>query len=95
MTGDGFGAAERAELGALLRAAAWGLGAGERDLIQLRWQQGLDVAEIAAILGVSRNRAHALLSRAEDQLETALAALLVARTGGDDCDDAERAARGR
>jgi RNA polymerase sigma factor (sigma-70 family) len=84
--GDGFGAAERAELGALLRAAAWGLGTGERDLIQLRWQQGLDVAEIAAIVGVSRNRAHALLSRAEDQLETALSALLVARTGGDDCD---------
>jgi len=84
--GDGFGAAERAELGALLRAAAWGLGAGERDLIQLRWQQGLDVAEIAAIVGVSRNRAHALLSRAEDQLETALGALLVARAGGDDCD---------
>jgi len=85
--GDGFAAAERAELGALLRAAAWGLGAGERDLIQLRWQQGLDVAEIAAIIGVSRNRAHALLSRAEDQLETALSALLVARTGGDDCDE--------
>ena len=86
VTGDGFGAAERAEVGALLRAAAWGLGAGERDLIQLRWQQGLDVVEIAAILGVSRNRAHALLSRAEDQLETALSALLVARTGGYDCD---------
>ncbi len=85
-TGDGVGAAERAELGVLLRAAAWGLGAGERDLIQLRWQQGLDVVEIAAILGVSRNRAHALLSRAEDQLAAALSALLVARTGGDDCD---------
>ena len=87
VTGDGFGATERAELGALLRAATWGLGPGERDLIQLRWQQGLDVVEIAAILGVSRNRAHALLSRAEDQLEAALAALLVARTGGDDCDE--------
>ena len=73
-------------MAALLRAAAWGLGAGERDLIQLRWQQGLDVVEIAAILGVSRNRAHALLSRAEDQLETALSALLVARTGIYDCD---------
>ena len=85
-TGDGFGAAERAEVAALLRAAAWGLGAGERDLIQLRWQQGLDVVEIAAILGVSRNRAHALLSRAEDQLESALSALLVARTGIYDCD---------
>ena len=84
--GAAFDAAERAELGALLRAAAWGLGAGERDLIQLRWRQGLDVAEIAAILGVSRNRAHALLSRAQHQLETSLGALLVARTGGYDCD---------
>jgi RNA polymerase sigma factor (sigma-70 family) len=86
VTGDGFDAAERAEVGALLRAATCGLGAGERDLIQLRWQQGLDVAEIAAILGVSRNRAHVLLSRAQDQLEKSLGALLVARTGGDDCD---------
>jgi len=84
--GAAFDAAERAELGALLRAAAWGLGAGERDLIQLRWRQGLDVAEIAAILGVSRNRAHALLSRAQHQLEASLGALLVARTGGYDCD---------
>ena len=85
VAGDVFGAAERAELGALLRGAACGLGTGERDLIQLRWQQGLDVAEIAAILGVSRNRAHALLSRAQDRLVTALGALLVARTGSDDC----------
>ena len=84
--GAAFDAAERAELGTLLRAAAWGLGAGERDLIQLRWRQGLDVAEIAAILGVSRNRAHALLSRAQHQLEASLGALLVARTGGYECD---------
>jgi RNA polymerase sigma factor (sigma-70 family) len=82
---DVSGEAELVDLGAPLRAAACGLGAGERDLIQLRWQQGLDVAEIAAIIGVSRNRAHALLSRAQDQLEGALGALLVARTGGDDC----------
>jgi len=82
---DVSGEAERSELGALLRSAVSGLGVGEQDLIQLRWQHGLDVAEIAAILGVSRNRAHALLSRAQDQLETALGVLLVARTGRDDC----------
>jgi RNA polymerase sigma factor (sigma-70 family) len=82
---DVSGEDERAELGALLRSAVRGLGAGEQDLIQLRWQHGLDVAEIAAILGVSRNRAHALLSHARDQLETALGVLLVARTGGEAC----------
>jgi len=82
---DVSGEAERAELGGLLRSAVRGLSADEQDLIQLRWQQGLDVAEIAAILGVSRNYAHALLSRARDELEISLGALLVARTGQDDC----------
>src|SRR5579859_7496115 len=37
------------------------------------------------MLGVSRNHAHALLSRARDQLEISLGALLVARSGREDC----------
>jgi len=78
--------AERAELRALLRSAVRGLGASEQDLIQLQLQQELDVAEIAAMLGVSRNHAHALLSRARAQLEISLGALLVARSGRDDCE---------
>ncbi|HTX29068.1 MAG TPA: sigma-70 family RNA polymerase sigma factor [Streptosporangiaceae bacterium] len=75
----------RAELRALLRSAVLGLGAGDQDLIELQLRQGLDVTEIAAMLGVSRNHAHALLSRARAQLETSLGALLVARTGREDC----------
>jgi len=78
--------AERAELRALLRSAVRGLGASEQDLIQLQLQQELDVAEIAAMLGVSRNHAHALLSRARAQLEVSLGALLVARSGRGDCE---------
>ena len=78
--------AERAELRALLRSAVRGLGASEQDLIQLQLQQELDVAEIAAMLGVSRNHAHALLSRARAQLEISLGALLVARSGRGDCE---------
>jgi len=77
--------AERAELRALLRSAVRGLGASEQDLIQLQLRPELDVAEIAAVLGVSRNHAHALLSRARAQLEVSLGALLVARSGRDDC----------
>jgi hypothetical protein len=78
--------AERAELRALLRSAVRGLGASEQDLIQLQLQQELDVAEIAAMLGVTRNHAHALLSRARAQLEISLGALLVARSGRGDCE---------
>ncbi len=82
---DASGEASRSELRALLRSAVRGLSAGDQDLIELQLRQGLEVAEIAAMLGVSRNHAHALLSRARDQLETSLGALLVARTGRDDC----------
>jgi len=82
---DVTGGTERAELRALLRSAVRGLNPGEQDLIELQLRQELDVAEIAAVLGVSRNHAHALLSRARAQLEVSLGALLVARSGRDDC----------
>jgi RNA polymerase sigma factor (sigma-70 family) len=82
---DVTGGAERAELRTLLRSAVRGLNASEQDLIELQLRQELDVAEIAAIMGVSRNHAHALLSRARSQLEISLGALLVARSGRGDC----------
>src|SRR5580658_10113358 len=82
---DVSGEAERDDLRRLLRSAVRGLNAGEQDLIELQLRQGLDVAEIAAVLGVSRNHAHALLSRARDQMEISLGALLVARSGREDC----------
>jgi RNA polymerase sigma factor (sigma-70 family) len=82
---DVTSSAERAELRTLLRSAVRGLGAGEQDLIELQLRQELDVAEVASALGVTRNHAHALLSRARDQLEVSLGALLVARSGRDDC----------
>ena len=82
---DVSGEAERDELRTLLRSAVRGLNSGEQDLIELQLRQGLDAAEIAAVLGVSRNHAHALLSRARDQLEISLGALLVARSGREDC----------
>lgn len=84
-TADVGGEVGRAELRALLRAAVRGLNTSDQDLIELQMRQGLGVAEIAALLGVSRNHAHALLSRARDQLETSLGALLVARAGRGDC----------
>jgi RNA polymerase sigma factor (sigma-70 family) len=77
--------AERAELRTLFEEAAAGLNPGEREVIELQLRQGLEAGEVATVLGVSRNHAHSLLSRARDQLETCLAALLVGRTGRDEC----------
>ena len=83
-TVDIGGEAERAETVALLRAAVGGLNDGERDVINQLWH-GLDVPEVAAVLGVSRNHAYSLFSRARDQLEASVAVLLVGRAGRGDC----------
>jgi RNA polymerase sigma factor (sigma-70 family) len=78
-------ATERAELQELVRAAIEGLNPGERDVIELSLVGELDGDELAAALGVSRNHAHAQLSRARSQLERSLGALIVARTGRQAC----------
>src|SRR5215468_2121831 len=78
---------ERAELRALLEDAAVGLNPAEREVIELQLRQGLEPAEVAAVLGVSRNHAHSLLSRARDQLEICLGVLLVGRAGREDCSE--------
>src|SRR5690349_9527848 len=77
--------AEQAELSQLSRAAMDGLNPGERDVIELSLISELDNDELADALGVSRNHAHALLSRARSQLERSLGALIVARTGRHAC----------
>ena len=79
------GAAERAELRALLTTAARGLNPAEREVLELHLRQGLEAAEVADVLGVSRGQAASLASRARHQLEACLAVLLVGRAGRDDC----------
>ena len=70
----------------LLRAAVEGLAPSERDLIAMLWH-GLEIDDIALVLGISREDAFPLLSQAIGQLETATAALLVARSGRPGCAD--------
>jgi RNA polymerase sigma factor (sigma-70 family) len=77
--------AERAELRALVRAVLAGLGPRDREIIELNLRHDLAGRDLADALGVSVNQAHALASRARAQFETALGALLVARTGRDAC----------
>jgi RNA polymerase sigma factor (sigma-70 family) len=78
---------ERAELRALLENAAGGLNPTEREVVELQLRQGLEPAEVAAVLGVSLNHAHSLLSRARNQLEICLGVLLVGRAGREECSE--------
>jgi RNA polymerase sigma factor (sigma-70 family) len=77
--------AERAELRELVSAAIAGLNQADREVIELNLRHELDGADLADALGVPRNHAHALASRARGQFETSLGALLVARSGRPAC----------
>jgi RNA polymerase sigma factor (sigma-70 family) len=78
-------AAERAELRRLVRTALDGLSPGEREVGELDLRHDLQGADLAAVIGVPRNQAHALASQARRELEKALGALFVARTGRRAC----------
>ena len=63
-------------------------GGGIRPLRRgLNLRHELDSADLADALGVPRNHAHALASRARGQFEISLGALLVARSGRATCPD--------
>ena len=79
--------AEEAELRDTVWTALAGLNPGEREIIELNLRHELHGMDLADTLGVPLNQAHALASRARAQFETSLGALLVARTGREDCPD--------
>jgi RNA polymerase sigma factor (sigma-70 family) len=74
-----------AELPRLARAALGRLNPGEREVIELSLRHDLHGADLAAVLGVSRHQAHALVAQARGRLESELGTLIVARTGRWDC----------
>jgi RNA polymerase sigma factor (sigma-70 family) len=82
------------ELRDLVWAAADGLSPGDREVFELMVRHGLGAADVAALLGVTADHAHARLSRARVQLERSLGALLVARTGRGQCPDLAGLLRG-
>lgn len=73
------------ELRDLVWSAANGLNPREREVLDLAVRHDLDMSEVASALGVPGKHAHALLSKARQQLERAVAVLIVARTGRRDC----------
>jgi RNA polymerase sigma factor (sigma-70 family) len=77
--------AEHAELRELVWAAAEGLSARDRSVLDLHLRQGLEGADLGEALGTTAANAHVLLSRLRDQVERALGAYLLARTDREQC----------
>jgi RNA polymerase sigma factor (sigma-70 family) len=78
------------EMRELIWSAAASLNPREREVLELSVRHGLEGQDLADALGVAPNHAHALMSRARAQLELALSALILARTGRDDCAELDR-----
>ncbi len=84
-TADVAAGQDRADVRAQVRDAIDGLRPGDREVLELRLRHDLSSGEIAEVLGLSPGHASALLSRAQDRLETSLSALVLARVGRRDC----------
>ena len=76
---------EQSELREVVWSALAGLTPSEREIIELNLGHELAGADLADALGVPRNQAHAMASRARSHFEAALGVLLVARSGREDC----------
>jgi RNA polymerase sigma factor (sigma-70 family) len=79
--------AATSELRQLVWDAAGGLAERDRAILDLHLRQGLDGADLGEAMGVSASSAYVLMNRLRGQLERSLGALLVAKTGRDDCSD--------
>lgn len=83
-------AAEIQESAALVWEAAEALDRRTYALLDLHVRQGLDSAEIAEALGVSKGNAYTMLNRMKKSLEEAIGAFVLARRGRRDCLELER-----
>jgi RNA polymerase sigma factor (sigma-70 family) len=75
----------RAALRILIRGILAELKPREREVIELTFRHQLNDTDLAATLGISWSRAHALAIRAQGHLEKALVTLLITRTGREAC----------
>jgi RNA polymerase sigma factor (sigma-70 family) len=78
-------AVETAALQQLVWDAAAGLAERDRALLDLHLRQGLDGADLGDAMGVSSSNAYVMMNRLRGQMERSLGALLVAKTGREDC----------
>ena len=78
-------AAEANEAAAVVWEAADGLDRDAYSLLDLHVRQGLQAAEIAGVLNITRNNANVRLSRLRRAMESATAALFLLRARGKRC----------
>ena len=76
---------DQAELRTLIRTILAELEPREREVVELNLRHDLYDTDLATALGLSWGKAHALSSSARRQLERALGAMLIARTGRQAC----------
>ena len=77
--------ASRSELRELVWTAADGLQPRDREVLELHLRGGLEASDLATVMGVTPGHAAVLLSRMRDRLERCLGAVLIARSGRQDC----------
>ena len=80
-------AIEAQELSDLVWRAAKALEPKQYALLDLHVRQGLESAEIAQVLGVSKGNAYTMLSRLRDQFESAVAGVVMFQRGRRACAD--------
>ena len=83
-------AAQAFEMASLVWAASEALEPKQRTLLDLHVRQGLESAEIAEVLGVSKGNAYTMVSRLKDTFESAVAGLVMFRAGRRDCPELDR-----
>jgi RNA polymerase sigma factor (sigma-70 family) len=78
------------ETAGLVWQAAAALNPKEYSLLDLHVRQGLDSAEIASVLGVSKGNAYTMLSRLKNTFEEAVASLVMFKRGRSYCAELDR-----
>jgi RNA polymerase sigma factor (sigma-70 family) len=80
-------AAEANAMAALVWEAAAGLDPKQLSLLDLHLRQGLDSAEIADVMGVTKNNGYVMLNRLKKAVEDSIGAFIMFKDGRRYCDD--------
>ena len=80
-------AAEATSMASIVWEAAKGLDPKSYSVLHLTVRDGLDSAEIADVLGVTKNNAYVMVNRMKKALEEAVGALALLRLGRHECAD--------
>jgi RNA polymerase sigma factor (sigma-70 family) len=92
--GDPEEAAQAKGLAALVWEAAKALDARTYSVLDMNVREGMDSAEIADVLGVTKNNAYVMVNRMKKTLEEAIGALMLLRNGRRQCAELDRVLAG-